>query len=168
MTGLNSLQGFKVANFSISVSPDADGSNLKGFVYIPNPSPMTLTFGTVVQDTYVDGQKIGNTTIDNMVLAPGDNYLPMRGSSDQGAVINLISTKYKNGILPITVVGNSVVYDGQHLPYYEEALKTANLTASLDVGTALKAIGLGGVLPGGDGGSSSSSAPAFPASTGKP
>jgi hypothetical protein len=138
------------------LTPAADGSNLYGQVYIPNPSPIVVSLGQVVQNLYVDGQFIGNNTIANLTLAPGNNVLNFTGITDQAGVINLISTKYTNGILPVTIVGNSSIVNGQHIPYFEAALSAVNLQTQLDVGQALAALGLNiGAL----GGGSSSSTP---------
>ena len=66
----------------------------------------------------------------------------MRSTVDQAAVIKALTTTYQNGMLPIDIVGNSSVYDGQHLPYFEKALQGLTQHVVLDVGSALKAAGL--------------------------
>jgi len=40
--GLNKLNGFNVTAFSIELTPEADGTNMIGTVYIPNPTVMTI------------------------------------------------------------------------------------------------------------------------------
>lgn len=40
--GLNKLSGFDVPDFEILVKPEADGTNMIGTVYIPNPSVITI------------------------------------------------------------------------------------------------------------------------------
>jgi Protein of unknown function (DUF3712) len=163
---LNGLKGFKITNFTISLQAEADGTNLHGTVYIPNQSTLSVQMGTVVMNLFVDGQQIGNSTIQDMTLNPGDNYLPMTSASNQTMVISLIQSKYKNGILPITIIGNSSTYNGQRIPYYEAALAANPLQAELDIGSALKAIGLD--IVNNTGTSSSSSSAALTTSTGLP
>jgi len=153
--GLNGLKGFQVRNITLSLLPEADGTNMRGQVYIPNPSPMTIQMGTVTQNIFVEGKQIGVATIPNLQLKPGDNLIPMQSVSDQPAVISLISTKYKDGNLPIEIVGNSSIYNGQHLPYFEKALQANKLSTTLQLGSALKAIGLDLSLMGSSGGGSS-------------
>lgn len=156
MPGFNSLQGFEILQLNISLSPAPDGSNMNGVVLIPNPTPISVAMGQVVQNIYVDGQFIGNNTFGNLTLDPGNNTIGFTGISDQNAVLKLISTKYTNGILPVTIVGNSSIYNGQHLPYFEAALSSLALQAELNVGAALAAIGIDlGAITGGKGGSSS-------------
>jgi len=114
--------------------------------------------GQVIQNVFVDGQLIGNNTFADLTLNPGNNTVIFTGISNQTAVINLISKKYTNGILPVTMIANSSVYNGRHLPYFEEALSSLVLKAELDIGTALAAIGIDiGLFTGGKGSSSSES-----------
>src|ERR1700760_3218673 len=128
--GLNGLKGFQVRNITISLLPEADGTNMRGQVYIPNPSPMTIQMGTVTQNIFVEGKQIGVATIPNLQLKPGDNLIPMQSVSDQGTVISLITTKYKEENLQIDIVGNSSIYNGQHLPYFEKALQANKMSTT--------------------------------------
>lgn len=58
---------------------------------------------------------LGNATINDMTLVPGNNTLPMTGMMDQVLVAkNLNST----GFLDLEIVGQSAVYNGEHLIYY--------------------------------------------------
>ena len=65
----------------------------------------------------------------------------MRSIVDQALVITQLTTNYKNGMLPVDIIGLSVVYNGQHLPYFEKALAGNTQTITLDVGSALAKIG---------------------------
>lgn len=115
-----------------------------GTVYIPNPTVMTLTMGNVTFNNYIAGTEtlIGNTTLTELVLKPGNNTLPMKSIVDQSLVITQLVSTYKDGMLPIDIVGSTVVYNGQHLSYFENALKGNKQSITLDVGSALKKIGL--------------------------
>ena len=146
MIGLNSLTGFNVTSFNISLLPSpSDGSNMHGTVLIPNPSPMTLSMGNVTFDNYIASPNhtlIGNSTLTNLVLKPGDNIVPMRSTVDQATVISQPVSTFKDGRLPVDIVARSVVYGGERIAYFEEALKAVNQSVTLDVGRALKAIGV--------------------------
>ena len=77
----------------------------------------------------------------------------MRSIVNQTLVIDLITKKYKNGMLPVDIVGQSAVYDGVTLPYFEEALKANRQSVVLDVGSALGKVGVNiSMLTGGGGG----------------
>ena len=138
--GFNALQGFNITKFTVLSTKQPDGANSDGTVYIPNASPITVAMGNVTFNNYVDDVHIGNTTLQNLVLKPGNNTLPMRSHIDQLAVLGLIGPgkKYSDGKIPITIVGQDSIYDGVHLTYYEYALKGANQSVTLDVVAALK------------------------------
>jgi hypothetical protein len=130
---------------------------MRAQVFIPNPSPMTIQLGDVTQDVYVGDQKIATALIPNLELKPGDNLIPMSSISDQAKVIGLISTQFKDGMVPVDIKGNSSIFNGQHLPYFEAALRAQTLHTTLNLGPALKGIGLDISKIGGGGSSGTSS-----------
>ncbi len=91
---------------------------------------------------FVEGTLIGSSIINNLTLKPGNNTVEMRSTTNQSLVLQKMAN-YKDGILPVDVVGNGSVYRGQHLVYYEQALAYNKLRVNLNVGSALSAIGLG-------------------------
>ena len=113
---------------------------------------MAVEFGNVTFDVSVDGQSIGTSTINNFMSIPGNHTYPIRSITNQTTVLNLISTKYKDGILPLDITGSSVVYNGQHLPYFEIPLKSSVQHLNLNLAPALAQIGLNISSLGGDGG----------------
>jgi hypothetical protein len=116
---------------------------MKGTIKIPNPTIMTITVGDVVQDIFSNGDLIGNTTIKNMILKPGDNFFPLASAADQAKVITIItSDKSKSGVLAVEAKANTVTYDGQRLPYFEAAMKAVPVKINLNLKEALKTIGL--------------------------
>lgn len=143
--GLNHLKGLKI--FDIKILSGAkeilpDGSNMIGNVSIPNPSVMTLELGNVTMNLSVDGEAIGTSLLPDMVLKPGENILPMQSTVKQLTVVRIIKQKYHNGIIPLEIKGNSSIYNGEHLSYYEEAIRNNLIKLDLDVGPALEAIGI--------------------------
>lgn len=147
-----------------------------GTVYIPNPSVMTITMvsnslkqqqptcdhfpepeltlspvvlllqGNVTFSNFVRNEYIGTTLLSNLILVPGNNTVPMRSTIDQALVVERILADFPDGFLPVDIVVNSTVYNGQHLSYYEEALAMAPQHIRLNVGEKLKAVGV--ALPG--------------------
>jgi hypothetical protein len=142
MKGLNHLKGLNITEIHILKKPLADGSNMNGTVFIPNPSVMTLHLGNVTMDLSVEGRSIGQTLLPDLILRPGDNFAPMLSNVNQGAVITLITSKYKNAILPLTIIGNSSKVGDKHLTYYEAAIRSNTVKLDLNVGPALKEMGL--------------------------
>lgn len=115
-----------------------------GMIYIPNPTVMTITMGNVTFNNYVDDEFIGTSSLSDLILKPGNNTLPMRSTVNQTLVIEKVTGTYKDGMLPIDIVGNSSVYNGQHLEYFEKALQSNRQHIVLNVGAALAALGGGG------------------------
>ena len=132
-----------------------------GKVYIPNPSIMTMEMvssarpsppgrphladgsqGNVTMNLFVEGASIGTSVINNLTLKPGNNTVDMRSTTNETLVLQKLAN-YKDGILPVDVIGNGSVFRGQHLVYYEQALASNKLRVNLDVRGALSAIGLG-------------------------
>jgi hypothetical protein len=108
-----------------------------GTVLVPNPTVFTLHLGNVTYDVSVDGQSIGTSMLNDLVLRPGDNHVPMRTKTDQLAVLTLIGDKYKNGVLPLSITGKSVMYNGQTIPYFEAAVKAGTQHLDLNVTAGL-------------------------------
>lgn len=111
-------------------------------VHIPNPSVMTLDLGNVTMNLAVAGTAIGYSLLPNLVLKPGENNVPMQAHVDQVKILSMVLSTYKNGVLPLEIVGNSSVRNGQRLTYYEEAIKANTIKLDLDAAPALKAIGV--------------------------
>lgn len=132
---LNGLAGFNVTGVKIDITAKAGKPNLSGFAYIPNPSNITIVMGNVTLSLSTAKDVLGNATINDMTLVPGNNTLPMTGMMDQVLVAkNLNST----GFLDLEIVGQSAVYNGEHLIYYERALASNQLNLTLNVGQILQ------------------------------
>ncbi|TVY57124.1 hypothetical protein LCER1_G003624 [Lachnellula cervina] len=123
-SGMNGLQGFNVTNIRIDpgntllILP-----NMNGTAFIPNPSNITADLGNVtfsLKDPA--GVEVGVALIENMLLRPGDNNLPLVGMLNQTLVIPAL----ENGFINLTITGTDCIYNGKHIPYYEAAL-AANL-----------------------------------------
>lgn len=143
--GLNKLSGLNISDVRILSGTDeilSDGSNLLANVSIPNPSVMTLDLGNITMNLAVDGTAIGYALIPDLYLKPGDNVFPLQSHVDQLAILGLIQNKYNDAVLPLEIVGNSSIKDGQHLTYYEDAIKSNTINLNLDVGPALADIGI--------------------------
>lgn len=145
ITGLNHLSGLNISDIKILSGAReilSDGSNMIGRVHIPNPSVMTLDLGNVTMNLAVAGTAIGYSLLPDLVLRPGDNNVPMQAHVDQVKILGMVLSTYKNGVLPLEIVGNSSIKNGEHLVYYEEAIKANLIKLDLDAAPALKAIGV--------------------------
>lgn len=129
--GLNGLKGFNVTGVTVNLTVPAGQPNLKGFAFIPNPSVMTIAMGNVTLSlSTAQAGIVGNSTVQDMTIRPGNNSLPMTAIVNQTA---LVSSLDKSGKVNLTITGTSSVYNGQHLTYYEKALSSNVLTLEMNV-----------------------------------
>lgn len=101
--------------------------------------------GNVTLNLVVAGQTLGQSYLDDLILKPGNNTVPMTANVNQSAIIEMLtsaSNPYTTGVVPFTITGNSSVYNDQELPYFTNALIANNLTVQLNVTKALAEIGL--------------------------
>lgn len=105
---------------------------------------MTLDLGNVTMNLAVDSKPLGTAFLPNLILKPGQNSVPMQAHVEQVAVIGLITSKYKNAILPLEISGNKSVSakTGERLGYYEDAIRSNVVKLDLNVGPALAAVGI--------------------------
>jgi hypothetical protein len=125
--GLNGLKGFNVTNLIITNNTD-----LTGFAFIPNPSVVTVALGnvTMIMSTKEAGE-VGRTVINDMTIVPGDNSLPLTGTVNQTGILQ--SLNVTTGFVTLQITGESAIYNGQHLTYYEEPLKNNVLHLDMNV-----------------------------------
>jgi len=129
--GLNGLKGFNVTGVKLNISAKAGEPNLSGFAYIPNPSVITVAMGNVTLTlATLKAGVVGNTTINDMTLVPGNNTLPMTGIIDQALVTSSLNS---SGFVTLSITGQSAIYNGQHLTYYEKPLATNVLALDMNV-----------------------------------
>ena len=99
---------------------------------------LTRIQGNLTLDLSVAGQTMGQSYLKNLILKPGNNSVPMTADVNDVAIYKLLQdTKYKSGIIPFDITGNSSVYNGQNLPYFTQALAANKLTVALNVGQKL-------------------------------
>ena len=115
---------------------------MNGSVFIPNPTVITFALGNVTYNNYVNDTFIGNATLRDLVLQTGNHTYPMVGYSNQSLVLDMIQSTYTDGIIPLRTIGNSSIYNGEHLTYYEKPLQSNVQIVDLNVGAALAEIGL--------------------------
>ncbi|RDW87468.1 hypothetical protein BP5796_03162 [Coleophoma crateriformis] len=133
--GLNRLAGFNVTSPKINLTATTGTPNFIGFAFIPNPSIMTFAMGNVTLSlATAQAGVLGNATVENMTLVPGNNSLPMTAIIDQLAVLGSMD---KSGNVLLQITGTSAVYNGVHLTYYEAALKSNVLSLEMNIAAIL-------------------------------
>lgn len=83
---------------------------------------------------------IGQALIRNVVLRPGNNTVSLRGYLDVETVFAHLSeilafqkSALANGDIQLSASGNSTIYNGVHIEYYEEVLNSLTLTTRVPI-----------------------------------
>lgn len=83
---------------------------------------------------------IGQATIFNVLLKPGNNTVALRGRVEISTVLENLSeildaqkAALANGDLELSASGNSTVYNGVHINYYEEVLNKLTLVTRVPI-----------------------------------
>ncbi|KAL4884364.1 hypothetical protein BJY04DRAFT_7314 [Aspergillus karnatakaensis] len=130
MKGLNKLAGFKIEELNMDPNRD-DGNNANGTVFIPNPSVLRLAMGNITLDVSANGTAVGQSFLNDLVLEPGDNHVPMLSTLSTRLLIPFLDGV--DSTIPLTIVGNSSVYNGEEIPYFTAALAANELVVDLNL-----------------------------------
>ncbi|KAJ6077345.1 uncharacterized protein N7446_000281 [Penicillium canescens] len=140
LKGLNKLSGFSIDSARLIIPKEADGTNLVGVVILPNYSVFTFALGKVTLNLQSSDMVIGQATLENVVLKPGNNSVSLRGQLDMDTVIDnlpvILSTPKSalmDGELELNASGNSTIYDGKHIAYYEKLLNNLTITTKVPI-----------------------------------
>lgn len=95
---------------------------------------------------------MGQAAIDNIVLTPGNNTVSLRGTvsietilQNLGMIIDAEKDAILSGNIALSASGNSTVYNGVHITYYEEVLNNLVITAQVSI-VSLITDTIGGLL----------------------
>ena len=96
--------------------------------------------GNVTLNMIVGGVTIGHGFLDNVVLSPGNNTVAIRAIVDLKtliqnlpAILTAEANSLTSGNILISANGNSTVYNGLHIPYYETVLNNLFLTGEMPI-----------------------------------
>ncbi|KAL4929873.1 DUF3712 domain-containing protein [Aspergillus undulatus] len=149
---LNKFEGFSITDPELLLNASRGEKNLVADATLPNPSVMTLQIGTTLLDLKSDNYTLGNATIDDLMLYPGNNTVPVNGIIDieylidnLGGILKTQGDALNKGFLRLEAIGRSVEWNGEEVPYYTEAMKELTLTADVSL-AALISNTLDGVL----------------------
>lgn len=87
---------------------------------------------------------VGNATLNNLMLRPGNHSTPVEGIIDLGILFKNLpqvlkdqASSLKDGNLELKTIGTRVVYEGVEVPYYTKVMQGLELTATIPVGGLL-------------------------------
>jgi hypothetical protein len=100
--------------------------------------------GTTLLDLKSGEYLLGNATIDDLMLYPGNHSVPVEGIIDLDYLIDNLGDILKTqgdalsrGFLRLDAVGRNVTFDGVEIPYYAEAMRKLTLTADVSLGSLI-------------------------------
>lgn len=106
---------------------------------------LTLDIGTLVLDVKSGDLVIGNATIKDVTIKPGDNVFPLTGILDihtmiehLGEVLASQAKALKTGNLALDTVTRTVTWNGTLVPYYTNVMKQLTLTANVPIADLVK------------------------------
>jgi Protein of unknown function (DUF3712). len=142
---LNQFSGLSISDATLLIPAKSDGTNLIGNLTLPNPSVLTLQVGTLTLDILSGDLPIGNVSITDVTLKPGDNTYPLSGVLDLkkvienlGEVLKSQASLLKTGNLTLNAKTSSIYWNGTYVPYYSDVLRTLTLTTAVGVGDIVK------------------------------
>jgi hypothetical protein len=144
---LNKFEGFSIADSTFLLPAEDDGSNLVANLTLPNPSALSFEVGTITLDLKSGNTDlvIGNATVNNVTLRPGNNTFPLRGVVDIGTIVSNLTevvssqgSAIRRGALSLTAVTRSIVSNGTLIPYYTKVLGSLPLVANVSIGDILR------------------------------
>lgn len=145
VAALDSFNGFSISDSTLLLPPRPDGTNLIGNASLPNPSVLTIEIGDIVLDIKSGDLVIGNATLKDFTLKPGDNVHPLTGVLDLTTILSNLGTVlksqadlFKTGNLTLDTVTRSVVWDGEQVPYYTKVMSELTLVAKVPLADTLK------------------------------
>jgi len=140
LKGLNKLNGFSIDSARLIIPPLAEGTNILGNATLPNPSIVNFNLGNVTINMFVGDVVVGQALIENANLAPGNNTVALRGTIDINTaisqleyILNQEAVPLEDGMIQVTATGNSTIFNGVHIDYYEDVLNNLTLSASMSI-----------------------------------
>lgn len=140
INGLDKLAGVSLDSIRIILPAEADGTNLIGNFTMPNWSPLTMGLGNLTFNTLAGDLIIGNATILNVELPPGNSTCAFRGQifldvliANIGEIISSQSNLLSSGNLVVGITGNKTTVNGQHITYLENVLNNVRIDTEVPI-----------------------------------
>ncbi|EYE91632.1 DUF3712 domain-containing protein [Aspergillus ruber CBS 135680] len=138
-TTLNNFTGFSIDDSTL-IEAREDGTNLLANATLPNPSVVTLEIGNTTMNLFSGDILLGNATLPNLFLRPGNHATPVEGILDLSILIQNLSeivkdqAEYlKKGNLRLKTIGTNVEWNGVQVPYYTKVMKGLTLEADVPI-----------------------------------
>ncbi|RKF56102.1 hypothetical protein OnM2_084017 [Erysiphe neolycopersici] len=132
LRGLNGLRGLKVSDLKMNLNATDGEPNMSGQTTIFNPSVITAEMGNVTFSiSTAKAGIVGNSTIENLTIRPGQNRFFLTSNIDKYKIAK--SMDISTRMVGLIAKGSSVIYNGEHIPYYEKAISRHEMVFALNV-----------------------------------
>lgn len=132
--GLRKLSGLGIQDLKLSMTADKDGNNVQGALNVPNWGVLKLFLGDITFDLATAGITIGQVTLKDTMLNPGNNTCPFSGTlsipnviSNIGTILPAQAEPLKDGKIRLQAKGNKTVINGERIGIVESVLNTRTL-----------------------------------------
>jgi uncharacterized protein DUF3712 len=130
VSGARRLEGFGFDKLNIVLPPEADGTNIRGALNLPNHSDIRLQLGNVSFNVMAGDLVIGKVETWNTDILPGNNSVDFFGEvylqsmlQNIDEVIRSQAAALAEGMIQLATTGNETKVDGERIPYVERVLK---------------------------------------------
>lgn len=141
---LRKLDGVSFNEVRFVLPPEEDGTNLIGNFTLPNWSPLTIGLGNLTFNVWAGNIIIGNATILDVELPPGNSTKAFRGQifidvlvKNLGKVISSQASAITSGDIIVGISGNKTTVNGEHITYLENVLNTIRIDTKVPLLQAL-------------------------------
>ncbi|KAL4982670.1 hypothetical protein BDW68DRAFT_182317 [Aspergillus falconensis] len=151
-TGFNSFPTLNITEMNIE-DPDEDGYNLHATVAIDNPTRASATLGNVTLGLNVGNITLGNLEVTISNITTGVNIFPVQAKLNitniQENMETILATEIpylRNEEILASASVISIVYEGLHLEFWEQAFGRLEVTLKRPIRPLVKALLDGGFL----------------------
>ncbi|GAB0138544.1 hypothetical protein EsDP_00006776 [Epichloe bromicola] len=137
LKGLNMLRGTQIKDTGISLR--GGSALLNATAIITNPSYYTIEMGNVTFDIFANDHSTGTLDVNNLLLRPGINNIPITSRVNQTQVLQLVKSPQfcEKGIIPFQLRVHEVRANGEEIPWLESAMRGATQSVDINIGEIL-------------------------------
>jgi len=131
LKGFNGLKGATIFGSKLLNESEwlEDGTNMLATLYVNNTSSFEMEVGDLTANFALAGAGLGYGIVKGLKLMRGENRVQINGHLIDALAKLPTTQSLLDAGMNITISGNSTVYDKQHIPWLEAALKSLPLDA---------------------------------------
>ncbi|KAL4993973.1 hypothetical protein BDV10DRAFT_189490 [Aspergillus recurvatus] len=150
--GFNSFPTLNITEMSIE-DPDDEGYKLHAKIAIDNPTPASATLGNVTLGLNVGNVTLGDLKVSISNITTGVNIFPVQAKlnitniqENMGTILEAEIPYLRNGEILASASVASIVYEDQHLQYWEQAFGRLEVSLKRPIRPLIRTLLDGGFL----------------------